>query len=915
MHSAKEVIYNELTEQYNKGKLSSIKIDKNNLLNGNEKIKQYKINYTKNEIERTIIIGTIDSFMYSIGNKNHNNKDFFDGIIESIKNDQYEQKSTIKYANDNIYLNKKSLIIIDEAQDLVPKYIEAIAKIMRNTYIDTYIIGDKLQSIWGDNNIHTYLENFDLPNTEIIRDIGKNQVRRFHNNNFISFVNDIIDFNKYNLPQIEDICDNPYCKYKHENNIIPYNIFEISKIYNDNNEENDKKINDAIEKIINFMNIEIDNYNYLPNNFMFIFPVLSSNTFAKQLEIRIQDFWVDKFKEDKYLEIIKEKDNYWNNYNANNFNKFVYLHKSDEGNSINLKESENASRILSIHASKGNGCEVVFLLNMNESVLKLYSKQKNNLQYDSLIHVAITRQKKSLYISIIQNNDDIHKRFKKYINFFDKTIKPNIQDINKRIELSKITKECYNDNIGNKYINNKNFEKLLPENNSNKKIIDWGHHAIRFNVFEYFIYYNIYNNEISEKNSKDQFKTILYLISDIKYINFKYYYEYIDKDYLHLLDYNRKKTGIKEIPLLQFHSSDKFNNKYNKYKLIIKDFIINIQKKIKESNKNNKLPLLCPLECVIIFHLIDIHKNDYKYQETSIMDIYSIIYYYDETFNSEISNCHDDYDCMCSMHFNKNCNVKIKKDDIKKSITKHYENVNFVSIIYNNLRKYITEKITTEPFTYHFDRHISFEKKQKADEFTIYKKFKLIAFSDSYIINFIIRPQFNILNYKEIIHESLINNYLILNQNSEANNYNRYNNKKILNCILTLDNQEPIFYHFYDSNLEPNCTIIQEAIKDTLYNIYSEKNKDIIDFYNYCKENKPSGKNSFEYICDELKEYKKIPYYIEDFFRYLKNNLTNNNREEIIRYISNTDELNKKLLCYIKDYLNIIDINNHIEDI
>jgi len=917
MHSAKEVIYNELKEQYDNGKLSSLSINKNGLINDNEQTKQYKINYTKNDIVRTIIIGTIDSFMYSIGNKNHNNKDFFDGIIESIKNDQYEQKSTIKYANDNIKLNKKSLIIIDEAQDLEPKYIEAIAKIMRNTYIDTYIIGDKLQSIWGDHNINTYLEHFDLPNTKIIKDIGKNQVRRFHNNNFIPFVNDIIDFNKYNLPHIEDICNLHYCKYKHENDIIPYNIFEISNIYNisdENLHENNKGINQVIEKIINFMNIEIDNYNYLPNNFMFIFPILSSNPLAKQLEIRIQDFWIEKFKDEKFLAIAKNKDNYWDDYNHKKFNKFIYLHKSDEGKSINLKESENASRILSIHASKGNGCEVVFLLGMNEYALKMFSKQKNNLQYDSLIHVAITRQKKSLYVSIVKNNDDINHRFQKYINF-DKTIEPNIKNITRNIELSKITQKCYNDNIGNKYITDKGFEKLLPKNNTNKKIIDWGHHVIRFNVFNYFIYYNIYNNEISLKNSKDQFKTILSLISDIKDINFKYYYEYIDKEYLKLMHRNRMSNGIKEIPILQFHTSDKSNNKYNKYKLIIKDFIINIQKKIKISK--DILPFLCPLECVILFHIYDIHQRDYEMQQTSIMDIYSIIYYYDMSFNSDISYCHDDYNCMCSKHFNKDSKIKIKKDDIKNSIIKHYENVNLVELIYKNLKKYITENITTEPFTYHVNRQIKFEKKLTAKEFYIYKNFGLIAFSDSFIINFIIKPQLNILNYKEIIHDSLINNYLILNQDSSANNYDRYNNKKIYNCILTLDNEEPIFYHFYDSNLESDCNIILESIKFAIYDIYSEKNKDIINFYNFCKETKPSGKNSFEYICDKLKDkkYDKLPHYIEDFFKFHKHNLTNNNREEMIKNVSDTHELNNRLITYINDYLNIIDEDNHIEDI
>ncbi len=52
----------------------------------------------------------------------------------------------------------------------------------------------------------------------------------------------------------------------------------------------------------------------------------------------------------------------------------MFLHKNDEGKSINLKESENATRIMSIHASKGTGCEVVFLLGINEQTLRVFSK-------------------------------------------------------------------------------------------------------------------------------------------------------------------------------------------------------------------------------------------------------------------------------------------------------------------------------------------------------------------------------------------------------------------------------------------------------------------------------------------------------------------------------------------------------------
>ena len=498
-HTAKDVIYNELLEQYDRGSLNNLEIPEEGY---NISGKQYKINYYNKETESEckIIIGTIDSFMYSIGNKETKetkDKDYFSGIVKSIKNGyvKTEKNGSIKYSQENIKLNKKCLIIIDEAQDLGPEYIEAICSIMRNTYIDAYIIGDKLQSIWGDHNIHTFLEFNDLPHITIEKSDGKNHVMRFHNDQFKDFVNNIIDFNKYNLPHITQICNNQTCKYQHENNIKPYNIFQIPILRSDN-KETQEKIDKLIKKIINYMDNEIIKYNYLPNNFMFIFPILTGNYLANRLEARIQEFWMEKFNDIDYQNNVLIHNKYWKNkIKKNKSYKYIFLHKSDEGKSIDLRESENATRILSIHASKGNGSEVVFLFGLNQKALQIFSKDKCNLQYDSLLHVALTRQKKSLYIGIENINDDIAQKFEKYIEI-DNELKPDLNDIKISIKYNKIINfSCNSDNIFlniyDKYLSSSELVNILPDNQDNKNIIEWGHHTIRYCVFYYYLTFNI----------------------------------------------------------------------------------------------------------------------------------------------------------------------------------------------------------------------------------------------------------------------------------------------------------------------------------------------------------------------------------------------------------------------------------------
>lgn len=59
---------NELMDQSKRGALSNIEIEYNNNISN----KQYNIHYQNIELNKPcqIIIGTIDSFMYTIGNKN-----------------------------------------------------------------------------------------------------------------------------------------------------------------------------------------------------------------------------------------------------------------------------------------------------------------------------------------------------------------------------------------------------------------------------------------------------------------------------------------------------------------------------------------------------------------------------------------------------------------------------------------------------------------------------------------------------------------------------------------------------------------------------------------------------------------------------------------------------------------------------
>ena len=126
---------------------------------------------------------------------------------------------------------------------------------------------------------------------------------------------------------------------------------------------------------------EVKNYNYKPNDFLIVTPFVSKNPLVNALDTAINLYWTNK-------------------NNENNFKRYSIFHKSEEGSSINLSDSENTTRIVSIHTSKGDGRNVVFVIGLDEKSLIKYSNESNNLIYDSLIHVALTRMKKKIICKI-----------------------------------------------------------------------------------------------------------------------------------------------------------------------------------------------------------------------------------------------------------------------------------------------------------------------------------------------------------------------------------------------------------------------------------------------------------------------------------------------------------------------------------
>ncbi len=847
-HSAKTIILNEFKEQLNKGYLKNIetitKMDSNK--EGEEeykKGKKYKIEYinTKTNSKCKLIIATMDSLMYSLGNKMENSDlNKFTSLINSIINDFIPDTISISGIQK---LNKKTCLICDETQDLSENYAKAIYRLMRNYYIDSYIVGDKLQSIMFTDNAFTYLSNNDLPYINKKIQDSTNICRRFTNQYLVDFVNNAVDFNKFNLPTIKP--------YNSENTNLKEEliIFEGKTIYNEDDDEIEDIINDEIETILKHYMYEVEKKNRNPEDFLIVTPFTRNNPLCDALETSINM--------------------YWNNKNNNNkYKNYAIFHKSDEGTSINLEESDKSTRIVSIHTSKGDGRKVVFVIGLDEQSLLKFSKECNNLLYESLLHVAITRMKETLYFRYIKNNDDVHNKIIKAA----KELNINVQE---KIKISNFVK--YNtivDNLKNyddyekikKYllIDENIFEDEIQE--KNKKVIDMENHLIRYVSMSLLLQIKIISHENNNINKEIKRQLMAKYLSAKRTIiketntwieHYNILKEHSKKKRLLNKNPNYNHENLRYISILQISKKGK---DYIKLYEILLDFCKNVKRKIQEivdNNENNYQ--LCPLECIILHYILEF---EYGFNTTlTIIELYNIINSYSKCFTYDLVG-HDN--CLCKEKFN---NTQTITNKLQQDLVNHYQLLSNIGLIYDNfLQKY--SKVNW------LKNHTIFYSGTTSDIY-LSKRYDMLGYDNDTVYIISIKPQFNDLNKEEFKFDILFDTLLIHNiennnMDNENKNKERFSNKLVKIIVFTLDKNNYIVID-YNQQVKENNDELLKYIQNKIIDKYIVESKLLfVKYLRYVQEfQKDKPQKIINKIIEKIKN-KDTPDFFVDIFKRIE---------------------------------------------
>jgi hypothetical protein len=874
-HSEKEVIIEELKDQAMRNEFHII----NTIKHEDEWIKgignrgdndpsQYEIKYEhiNNDREVTIIIATVDSFYCNITKMDRNCSDPFSTLVPNFLHD-YEikiNKNTggFVFAEGTRYLNKKTSLWFDEAEDLKTIHIEALTKLMLTYSVDVGAVGDILQSLKYGENLFTELFSIKIPNINIIRPPHENNNKRIKVKGMASEINKICEkgFNKCNLPTIT-VTSNDNISIEDTLELVnkPFEVLRMNNldIIRANQPLNDK-VNNFCKKIVKKFRKEIKGNMYLPQNFMVISPILSGRTELIELKSKLEAMWIKIFDDEEYLNKLNDEDpesKYWKDNNHNNIERFVeyvQLHKSEDGRAISLKESRYKTRIVSTVTSRGDGRDVCFILNVTENSLKLVSGNKKELQYESHLHVPLTRAKRKIYFHLTENGDDIHKRFSNMNGVY------YVPKIKKNIKIDKLLNYTNDNDIKDLLCKNHiYYEKPLDENND-KIRFDFTDHCSRYAVYKTLLQFTLNKIKYGHcyKSYKDVFEKtpVKYGVTPYKYWKKVNFMSQSDKT-LEPLD---------NIPYINY------DNKYYKgFTDKIKNKMEFLQEEFKKNNgifDTDKLELI---DYLIISYMININRYR-KYTPFNINDLYSII---NKIYNNNLE------------------------------VTNFYDKINSIDNLCGNMIKDIEGKYGK--MHWNIEQSVSYDGNKKSNiyPFRIRKPESIIiGNNENNVIDIILKTTYEEINYFDIMKEILFNRFIIYKpqeENVNSKNKDRFMNKKIITYILILERNE---YKDFDWDWDKGC--MKEIIKSSLEKYYTSNHGEL--FY-YCnkicinwEQIKSKFDSPFQYILEKLKTQSQIPDYIVTFLTDLDENMG----DEVKNIINNEDKFKNKVKCFLQKSIN-----------
>lgn len=423
-HSAKDVVYAEFMKHLRDSQCEIREVRED---------RQYVVKFTRPGGADVImaIFGTADSLMWGLADNKVRGTDAFINLVRTIHEHGPTKlvgpKGRMRnYGCEQPQINPKTLLITDEATMLPEAYAGAFATLMHTCNVDVHLAGDVQQSTSFEKNLMTrvvreYNEATSLqrsrlpsfPCSEVIIKPG-NQVRRF-NQDLVDFRNTVMaGFHSHPTHNLGIAVPVAAGDVQHDRG-----EFSVHSIAYTGCGADQDDIEDAVSDIMGRIRRDVDESALLPNDLLVVTPFVSNNPLMDQLRTLIEEFWAQRFADSTYVDRVRDKPDFAATNrlaraaaeDGEGLPWLCVLHRSEENKPIDTKESRYGTRIVSIHASQGDGRRFVYLVGVTERALTRFTCGERNLKYESLLNVAVSRMKEVVRVYLERTYDDVWERF------------------------------------------------------------------------------------------------------------------------------------------------------------------------------------------------------------------------------------------------------------------------------------------------------------------------------------------------------------------------------------------------------------------------------------------------------------------------------------------------------------------------
>ena len=741
-------------------------------------------------------------------------------------------------------VTRNTMVIVDEAQDLDPAYLDALAALMRVGQFDAMCIGDGLQSIGLPVNIMTVLQcgQGDLeksyPGIRVEVDRKPAVSWRFQRPEMLNILNQIFApaYAKFGVEKFTGIAD--------ARNIFVSPLPAVTILQDTRRKKSDPEITlEFIDKCI-IKNIEKEiesNGHCFPKDYMIITPFVNCDDTVSMIQERLTEFWASQFQKPEFRErvIRREKEDggaYWTaaltdtGLDGREFRPTVCLHQSVNG-TIDINESTQQTRLMSIHAAKGLDANVVFAIGLSDRAFASWDPEFDGRIHWSLFYVALTRAKRSLYIAHNKNPGRMVGRACEFLqcdNDYDLISLLGGSKVSNIIRLASLARYLPDavsaheasrsicDGVHRNSISKltKRFEGAARHADGQRAggIVEWGDHCMRRAAFQYNIYSEMYRQLRQAK--RGQVGVHASHIENIRQVTpIKDTREYRKK--LKQMQKNKFRTGFWFITTRESHQ---FSRVFD----AIQGAILRIAKKFRRKH----FPPLCPLETLVFMHIYKALLDGEHICEFTCHQVNKVAYDFIRTPCSKDDMHKKTYNCTCH-RFAKPVPGRPTKLFLHYSVLMgHSERIVRALLVSiggvstgggaEALAGYKDIRMTT-----------SWNFSIESDSYEIYNKHQLVLYTPEHTYLIYITPQATTFNMCDLYLLSLASSYMLKSGNLKIKTKEHgeslagkgdFGNNPVTSVWLTLSQDEPTMYQHRADELRHAA----DPIRDAVFNLFRQ---------------------------------------------------------------------------------------------